>query len=106
MSINIIVSAPPKPLSPTSRMTKEDVWGVYDEKTGKVTGGMIVARKEGTVCPVWKDKLPYKTVTAICTPEQEAEVSYWLQYVHGGDSICDRGVLTDGRIALRSEYMC
>lgn len=54
----------------------------------------------------WGDTIPYKSVTVISDSKQEDEVSYWLEFVHGGDSISNRKELNDGRIALRSDYQC
>ena len=79
---------------------KEDVWG-----SGTGDRGMIVARSNEQ-CPVWSDILPYKSVTVICAAEQEYEVLYWLEHVHGGACVSDVMSLADGRVAMRSNYMC
>ena len=72
--------------------------------------GMLVAtsHEDGlpSVCPIWKDKLPYKSVTIVCEPSIEEEVIYWLEYVHGGGSVSRRKKLDNGKIALRSNYQC
>lgn len=87
------------------KLTMEDVWGKHNEKTFEpIHNGMIVAREEEK-CPIFRDRLPYKSVTVVCKPEQEDEVCYWLDYVHGG-GISKRKVLKDGKIAIRSNYMC
>jgi len=87
-------------LNPTvpkaKKVTKEDVW----EK-----GGMIVARSD-EICPVWRDVLPYKSVTAICNKIQQEEVIYWLEYVYGGESISKIKELSNDKVAIRSNYMC
>lgn len=109
------------------RLTMDDVWGKVDEHSlTLLTKGMIVARglpqvdkymtqakrdeiisrTYPTTCPVWKDELMYKSVTVICEEGQVDEVSYWLEYVHGGGSISDIQTLPDGKVALRSNYMC
>ena len=113
------------------RLTQEDVWGELDHETLKLkTKGMIVARglppadKDDryafsveqrlaliaqtypTICPVWGDELPYKSVTVVCANDQVEEVSYWLEYVHGGGSVSDIRDLDGGRVALRSDYRC
>lgn len=89
------------------KLTKEDVWGtfstVYPGK--RDTPGMIVARS-GDKCPIFKDKVPYKSVTVVCELDQSDEVEYWLNYVHGGDSISKTKTLPKGKIAIRSDYMC
>jgi len=82
------------------KLTKEDVWGKYKESKG-----MIIAKADD-VCPIWGDVIPFKSVTVKCRPEQMEEVIYWLEYVHGGDSITKSKTLDDGTIALRSDYQC
>ena len=88
-----------------SKMKMEDVWGRYNKKRGEVVGGMIVANSEQR-CPIFKDKVPYKSVTVVCKTDQEGEVSFWLEYVHGGGSISNVKKLKDGKIAIRSDYQC
>lgn len=110
------------------RLTMDDVWGVYNLDTStRESKGMLVARGYGKaepahgftqeqkdrlvaelpeLCPVWGDVLPYKSVTVICPADQEEQVSYWLEYVHGGNSISDRKELPEGKVALRSDYCC
>lgn len=83
-------------------VSKFDVWG--DMLNGKGQG-MIVAKSYET-CPIFHDNVPYKSVTVVCESKQESAVRYWLSFVHGGDNISARKVLDDGRIALRSNYMC
>ena len=104
------------------KLTKEDVWGTFDENYNLVHRGMIVAPGFGgqkkdlkdwekrlqvkSTCPVWKDKLQYKSVTVICDMSQIGEVMYWLSYVHGGGCISDETGLPGGKYAIRSNYMC
>lgn len=106
------------------KLEKDEVWGEHDDDFKLVSKGKIVARgypdvdgkyftqaeyerllKENypDVCPVWKDKLPYKSVTAICNADEVDEVSYWLSYVHGGEYSKTK-TLEDGRVAIRSDY--
>lgn len=88
------------------RLSKEDVWGKWhNESHVKISNGMIVARGYET-CPVFNDIVPCKSVTVICDKEQESDVTYWLEYVHGGNCISESKILDDGKIALRSDYMC
>lgn len=102
--ITMIISNPNVPEA--KKLTKDDVWGTMNPETFESTSeGMIIVKSEGR-CPVWKDKLPYKSVTVVCDKAQEDEVSYWLQYVHGGNSISKRKVLAGDKVALRSNYMC
>lgn len=109
------------------KLTKDDVWGTHDEQTFELlTTGMVVARglpevdgvymkqedydritiKRPAICPVWGDVLPYKSVTAISCLEQQDGVEYWLEYVHGGGAIEKTKNLPDGKVAIRSNYMC
>ena len=58
------------------------------------------------VCPIFKDKLPFKAVTVVCDREQEQEVVYWLEYVQGGNCVTQRSGLRNGKVAIRAEYQC
>lgn len=88
------------------KLTQDDIWGKYDEKKSKrIDFGMIVARGE-VRCPIFKDKLPYKSVTVVCKDNQIKEVIYWLEYVHGANSISKTKKLAEDKIAIRSNYMC
>jgi hypothetical protein len=89
-------------------LNKDDVWGAYDMDTHTaISAGLIVA-KSGEKCPIFKDTVPYKSVTVAFDPKKfdESEVEYWLGYVHGGDNISRAMPLEDGRIAIRSDYTC
>ena len=89
-----------------NKLRQEDVWGKYDEATYKmIHRGMVVARSDET-CPVWGDTPGYKSVTVICTKKQEQDVRYWLEFVHGNDCVLMAKTLADGRVAIRSDYMC
>lgn len=107
------------------KITKDAVWGKYDDNLNLLNRGMIVAQgyigdkyyEQGlehwkkkvqttNVCPVWKDELPYKSVTVICELSQKGEVEYWLEYVHGGSSVEKWKELPGGKVAIRSNYMC
>ena len=108
----------------TKALTKEDVWGEFSSDHALIRRGMIVAQgmpsdmnpfekkkiqdkiKVPDVCPVWKDVLPYKSVTVICDFKQRDEVEYLLRYVHGGGCVSDTQVLPGGKYAIRSNYMC
>jgi len=96
--------------SPTVKKAKKlkmvDVFGKYDMKTHKrKSKGMIVARSDEK-CPVWKDIVPYRSVTVIFKEKEIKEVIYWLEYVHGGESVSRIKRLKGNRIALRSDYQC
>lgn len=92
-------------------LTKEDVWGCYDNQSGKLFGGMIIARgipaSYGEVkCPVWGDVLPYKSVTIECAVEQWPEVEYWLDYVLGGGSVSKVRYTESSTMYARADYQC
>lgn len=106
------------------KVSKDDVWGKFDDNLNLISRGMIVAQgyigdkyyekglehwkkklQVSNVCPVWGDELPYKSVTVICNKEQEDEVRYWLCYVHGGEAEMSK-TLPDGKVAIRSNYQC
>lgn len=89
------------------KITQEDVWGNYELQTK----GMIIAKTNDT-CPIFKDKVPYKSVTVICEPSQQNEVEYWLEFVHGGGSVSKSRIVAKnanqyaGKLAIRSDYQC
>lgn len=130
MNLKIVVSNPTVPEA--KNLTKEDVWGKWENHV-RVSNGMLVAQGYGPVsdyftqsdkdkltaiipeiCPIWNDVLGYKSVTVICLPCQEEEVRYWLEYVHGGNSVRGRklirgeayGFQAGELVALRSAYQC
>ena len=105
--LTIKVSNPTRDLNEEKmKLTKEDVWGKWNHEEGTmVSPGMIVSRSEER-CSIFKDKVPYKSVTVVCSTEQADEVEYWLEYVHGGGSISKRKELPGNRVAIRSNYMC
>lgn len=108
------------------KITQDDVWGTFDEDFNLVTRGMIVAQgnpydkpeeeqerldlikkiQVPDICPIWKDRLPYKSVTVVCNVDQSGEVESWLSYVHGGDCISKIKMLPNNKVAFRSNYMC
>jgi len=113
--------------APALVLTKEDVWGKFDMETMTlVDQGMVVARglpkvdgnyfteaerqriiaKIPDVCPIWEEVLPYKSVTVVCDAAQREEVESWLAYVHGGGCVDKIKELENGKIAIRSDYMC
>jgi hypothetical protein len=82
------------------RITKDDVFG---------PNGMVVANS-GEVCPIFGDRVPYKSVTVVI-PELSVhdgligDVEYWLDFVQGDGSVSQRRSMPDGTVALRSDYM-
>lgn len=88
------------------KLTKEDVWGKFDVREGKrIDRGMVVAR-HGETCPIFKDEIPYKSVTVVGPKNRYEEIVYWLEYVHGGDCVVMTKELDDLRVAIRSDYQC
>lgn len=106
--IKVGVSEPTVPEA--KKLTKDDVWGkvgtpsLYSIPAGRKDDGMIVARHNDN-CPYFHDKVPYKSVTIVCKPEQVEEVIYWLEYVQGGDCISRRTVVQN-YVILRADYQC
>lgn len=93
-------------VSKSAKLTKEDVWGKWDENTNKrVSDGMIVSRSDET-CSIFGDIVPYKSVTVICNEEQFNDVKYWLGYVQGGGCISKTKKLDNNKLAIRSDYQC
>jgi hypothetical protein len=128
---NEILVDPPKGLSITisnpthanpQALTKEDIWGKWVNRH-RVSWGMIVAdcqfgggrdkktaRSKGK-CPIFNDHIPYRSVTVVCREEWADEVAYWLEFVHGGESISQEKEINDleegkNYIAFRSDYQC
>lgn len=93
-----------------NKLTKEDVWGDLQ----KGIPGMIVARgavndNEPTICPIFGDVIPYKSVTVVCGVDQYDDVTYWLTYVHGSGCLEQIKKIERGSrkmLAIRSNYMC
>ena len=89
-----------------SNIIKEDVWGKWNNDfTAKLSNGMIVA-SSNKKCPIFKDVVPYKSVTAVCAEEQKSEVIYWLEYVLGANCVSLLRRLENGAIAIRANYQC
>ena len=95
-----------KPTVPESDiLTKESVWGTHDSNYKLIDKGMVIARSKD-ICPIWNDKVPYKSVTVICPKLLVEDVRYWLEYVHGANSVSKIKNLADNKVAIRSNYMC
>ena len=107
----------------SKNLTIDDVWGKVSEETfQRISVGMYVARGNSSycepdllkrltseipeICPVWGDKIGYKSGTFVGPADREDEIVYWLEYVHGGNSVSRRKELPGGKIALRSDYQC
>lgn len=112
--------------APAQQLTKEDVWGEWTpDHTTKLRDGMVVAigrigrdgrtdnglsiaeleERYSDTCPVWGDKLPWKSATIIGPEAQADDIAYWCEYVKGGGCISRCKRLPDGKIAFRCDYM-
>lgn len=102
-NINFSIHADYSPsIAEVGQLTLEDIFGNDKLKTK----GMVVAVR-GEQCPIFKDIIPYKSVTVVCNTNQEREVTNWLDYVMGGRSISKRKEIKSvGIVVLRSDYQC
>ena len=86
-----------------------DVFGKREERGGEVVrvdDGMVVAHGKpykAVKCPIFRDVIPYKSGTVVCSKEQLPGVLQHLMNAHGGSHSGEK-VLSDGRIAIRSDY--
>ena len=108
-NLSVIVSCPTQPKA--KKLTQEDVGGTHDPKAHQSLSAGLVITRHGQTCPIFHDVVPLKTVTVTCKPDEVREVVYWLEFVHGGNSVPKihkkatwKG--TDGQGALRSDYQC
>ena len=70
-------------------------------------GGFNEARcRSNQKCPIFKSFIPYKSQTIVCHEEELNEVIFWCEFVQGGDCISQLKHLKDGKVAIRSNYMC
>ena len=111
--LKVIVLEPTFPEA--KEITMEDVVGKWSKDHKKIHDGMVVADhnhggfdkrqcQSKTRCPVFNDFVDYKSLTVVCDASIREEVAYWLEYVHGSDSIQKVRELEDGRVAFRSDY--
>lgn len=83
-----------------------DVFGKFNEDHERIDDGMVVVYGKGDKkvrCPIFKDVVPYKSVTVVCKQEQLQGVLQHLMNAHGGPHAFKKD-LPDGRIAIRSDY--
>ena len=118
-TITVTILSPTKP-NTTQKLTMDDVWGGFNTETDtKISDGMLVARGMSSfdqygkprdaskdICPIWKDQLHYKDCTFVCDKAQIDEVTYWIEYVHGGGAVQKIKDLPGGKVAIRSAYKC
>tara|TARA_R100001594_G_scaffold150378_1_gene211304 strand:- start:132 stop:419 length:288 start_codon:yes stop_codon:yes gene_type:complete len=62
----------------------------------------LVAQQHET-CPVWGDKVPFKSVTVVIPEDEEKDAVVCLACAHGG-GWSRRKAVGAGLIALRSDY--
>lgn len=80
--------------------------GLPDSMSKKDKDAIVKSTGHPTKCPIWKDTLGYKSLTVVFDEEHYTAVTYWLSYIHGGDNIAGEKTLPDGKMAVRSDYMC
>jgi len=85
----------------TVKLTKNDVLGAFGTDGIYTSKGLVLAVSD-EVCPVWKDVLPFKSVTVGCSFEELEDVQYWLEYVYG--SITNI-ISLFGRFYLRAKWV-
>lgn len=59
-----------------------------------------------TKCPVWGDRLPYKSITVIVDEADLNAAIRSCEYVHGGGAVSKTKKLSNGKVAVRANYMC
>ena len=84
------------------RRWKADMSWVFKEPY-RVAVGRSYPEQDNDVCPVWGDRVPWKSVTVVVPADEEGDAAYCLAMAHGGE-FSRRKVLADGRVALRSDY--
>lgn len=62
--------------------------------------------RSGDRCPIWGDRLPYKSATVVVPALLLNEAVFSLEYVHGTGCVSRHQLLPDGTMALRSDYQC
>lgn len=85
-------------------LSKNDVWGKFDERSNLIHPGLVVARIDEE-CPIWGDMIAVRGVTIVCDKSQLREVEHWIVFVQGGEASKTKH-LPDNKIALRSYYWC
>ena len=85
-------------------LTEENVWGKFDRYYERQSWGMLIEPSLHRQCLIFKDKLPHGSATVVGPIKQEADIAYWLEYVHGANSISKTKALLGGKIAIRSDY--
>lgn len=104
IDLNIVISEPNGEIP--KHLTKEDVWGIWDNTTyEKIDKGMVVA-STNEKCPIFGDIVPFKSVTVVGPKKYEDEIIYWLEFVHGCDSVAETKDIDDLKVAIRSDYQC
>jgi len=113
-TLTITVLTPESPSKTAEEMWQENMTWVFEEPYLVALGRTprtrtrgnrttLVADDQGDICPVWGDRLPWKSSTVIVPPELEDAAAFCLACADGG-GYSRRKVLEDGRVALRSDY--
>lgn len=87
--------------SAVTRWEKNRMW-VFEDPY-RVAVGRSYPESKNDICPVWGDRMPWKSVTVIVPADEEDDAAFCLACAHGS-GYSNRKVLEDGRIALRSDY--
>ena len=103
--MNISVSTNYKNYTPKF-LTEEDVWGVFNkDRTRRISNGMIIAR-EDEICPIWSDKVEWRSDTILCRKEHLEDVLYWTDFMNGADNVIKQTDVGENHVAIRTMYMC
>ena len=57
-------------------------------------------------CPIFKTFIPYKSFTIVVDNNLQDSAEYWCNYIHGSNCIQKTKILSDNKVAIRSDYMC
>ena len=98
----IIILTPVVPNQTAESRWKADMTWVF-KAPYRVAVGRTYPEQDNDICPVWGDRLPWKSTTVIVEAAEEDDATYCLACAHGG-GYERRKVLPDGRVALRSNY--
>lgn len=85
----------------------ETINGVTGERTRssfKMPKYTRLIPAEPVICPVWGDKVPWKSFTTIVDAADFDDAVYSCEFVHGGGSVSRTKRLPDGKVAIRSDY--
>ena len=86
------------PNTPTSKMFNWNYGGFDDNKC-----------KSKNKCPIFKDRIDYKSFTVIVEKDLQTSAEYWCEFFHGGGSVSKTMELDNTKngkvyVAIRSDY--